>query len=111
MRTASGPLIIIAAVILIAIALDALASAAGAQVHALCGDRAAFVQQLEESYGETRVGVGVDRSGPIVEIFANRETGTWTLMITRADGVSCLIAAGDAWHTMAPRPLPSGDPA
>jgi hypothetical protein len=30
----------------------------------------------------------------LVELFASPETGSWTILVTRPDGVTCLLAAG-----------------
>jgi len=41
--------------------------------------------------------MGVSTNGSLVELYTS-ENGTWTLMLTRPDGVSCLIAAGQNWE-------------
>lgn len=56
-----------------------------------------MVRHLAERYGETRRGVGI-MSGAVTEVFASAETGTWTIIVTRPDGVSCAVAAGEAWQ-------------
>ena len=37
-----------------------------------------------------------------MELFANPETGTWTFVLTRADGSACGLASGDGLETLAP---------
>ncbi len=64
-----------------------------------CGERSAIVQRLENNYGEARTGAGLsDGNSSMIEIFASEETGTWTILVTRPDGQSCLVAAGDNWQ-------------
>lgn len=88
-----------------AILAAALALSAGAaQAQQPCGPRAEIVAQLEQKYGETRRGVGLQNRGAVTEVFASAETGTWTIMVTRPDGVSCLIGAGEAWLDERPAP-------
>ena len=62
-----------------------------------CAPRAAIVAQLERKYGETRRGAGLQNRGAVTEVFASAATGTWTIIVTRPDGVSCAVAAGEAW--------------
>jgi hypothetical protein len=35
----------------------------------------------------------------VVEVFASK-AGTWTIVLTDANGLACLAAAGDAWQVM-----------
>lgn len=60
---------------------------------------------LHERYGEAQQFFGLSGSA-VLEMWANRETGSWTLISTSPNGVSCLIAAGEAFQ-----PVPQGDPA
>lgn len=62
-----------------------------------CAPRAAIIAQLEKKYGETRRGAGLQNRGAVTEVFASAATGTWTIIVTRPDGVSCAVAAGEAW--------------
>ncbi|SDZ78049.1 hypothetical protein [Rubrimonas cliftonensis] len=62
-----------------------------------CAPRDQIVTQLEKKYGETRRGAGLQNRGSVTEVFASSETGTWTILVTRPDGVSCAVAAGEAW--------------
>ncbi|MFN3614512.1 MAG: hypothetical protein ACK4WC_08130, partial [Rubrimonas sp.] len=49
-------------------------------------------------YGETRRAAGLQNRGSVTEIFASEKTGTWTIIVTRPDGVACAVAAGEAWQ-------------
>ncbi|WP_170369775.1 hypothetical protein [Ruegeria arenilitoris] len=66
-----------------------------------CAPRPDVLQRLAETYGETRRGIGMARQGAVMEIFASDETGTWTITVTLLDGMTCLIAAGEAYEVMA----------
>lgn len=98
MRTASGPLVIIAAVILLAAIFDMLASAAEAQpARTRCGERAAIVAKLSEGYGERQRESRVNDKGTIVYEFWASRRGSWTLLMTTTRGVSWLVATGGGW--------------
>ena len=75
---------------------------------AACGPRAQVTEHLAQRFGETRRGAGLVSARQIFEIWRSDETGSWTILMTRADGVSCIVAAGSAWHNASPR-IVSGD--
>lgn len=73
-----------------------------------CADRDRIVERLATGYGETRQTVGIGSDNTLVEVFASLDTGTWTIVITRAGGPSCLVASGQAYQVMADA-LPNTD--
>ena len=72
-----------------------------------CGDREKIVAHLAETYGEGRVSVGLAENGAMVETFASPETGSWTLLMTSPQGLTCLLAAGESFETVS-EAVPSG---
>jgi len=78
---------------------------AGAQV---CGDRGDMVQKLNIDYGETRKSMGLTENNHIIEIYASEETGSWTILTTSPQGLTCLMSAGDAYQQDPPVQL--GEP-
>lgn len=82
------------------LALVAAALIAGpAHAQSVCGSRESIIRQLETKYGETRRSLGVQQGRGVLEVYASSETGTWTIIITNPRGISCLIAAGEAFET------------
>ena len=77
-----------------------LGSAADAQ-NRNCGPRSAVIERLAQSYGETRQSIGLAANNAVVEVFASGETGTWTITVTTAAGLTCLVAAGRNFETLA----------
>lgn len=73
-----------------------------------CADHAMIVERLASGYGETRQSIGIGSDNTVVEVFASLETGTWTIVVTRAGGPSCLVASGEAFQVMA-EALPNTD--
>ena len=80
--------------------LGALATPAVAQ-SAVCGERSAIIDRLQSKYGETRLGLGVGRENGVVEIYTSETTGSWTILMTLPTGMTCLMAAGEAWEDVA----------
>ena len=40
-----------------------------------------------------------------MEVYASEKTGSWTILLTKPDGVACLVASGGMWEPHAgPRP-------
>jgi hypothetical protein len=71
--------------------------AALAQNLAQCLPHKDAVVKLDRTYGERQIGFGLSQHGEsVVELFVS-ESGTWTVLITRTDGLSCIAAAGDNW--------------
>lgn len=83
----------------------AMAAPAGAQgpTGPPCAPRDEVVALLHQRFGEAVVGRGLSAGGSLVEVYASGG-GTWTIVATRPAGVSCLIAAGDAWDGAVPPP-------
>ena len=77
--------------------------APGAEAQAICGQRAAIVDQLETKYGETRRSIGFQQGRGVVETWANDDTGTWSIVVTNPQGITCLLAAGEAFESEAIR--------
>lgn len=63
-----------------------------------CGTRDSVIAKLNNKYGETRRGVGLAGSTMIFEVWA-LEGGTWTILRTTPNGLTCVMAVGDNWHT------------
>lgn len=75
-----------------------------------CAERQVVVERLAEGYGETRQALGLGANNAVVEIFANPETGTWTITVTMPNGMTCLVASGQAFERMDEALVPTGVP-
>lgn len=76
-----------------------------------CAERAIVLQELDATYHETRRAVGIAGTRVVMEMFASSTTGTWTLIATNADGVTCLVTSGTGFELVTEDLTPSGDPA
>ncbi len=87
------------------------ASLAHAQGTRNCAPRDAVVERLANHFGETRQSMGLGSNNAVMEVFASLETGSWTITVTLASGITCLVASGQAFEEMAEALPPQGDPA
>lgn len=58
-----------------------------------CGPTIAAIESLSTQFGEGYRSGGL-ADGVLVQMFANPNTGTWTVLATDPRGFSCVIAAG-----------------
>lgn len=73
-----------------------------------CGDRTQVLNRLAEGYGETRQSLGLGSNNAVIEVFASEETGTWTITVTLPNGMTCLIASGQAYEETDDELQPTG---
>jgi len=76
-----------------------IAPASGANAQQACGKRTDVVHSLGDKYKETTTAVGLVNNGMLIEILTSK-TGSWTLLMTRTNGVACVMAAGEAWEAV-----------
>ncbi|MEM6617938.1 MAG: hypothetical protein AAF761_04855 [Pseudomonadota bacterium] len=82
-----------------------LAAPALAQGNGTCGPRDEFVQQLENRFMETSKGVGLASADQVVEFWSSEENGTFSILITYPNGVSCMMASGQNWTDLPGEPV------
>ena len=63
-----------------------------------CGQRSDVIQSLMETRGESVVSNGISSEGHIVETLVNKETGTWSIILTKPMLPTCIVADGDNWR-------------
>ena len=71
-----------------------------------CAERNNIVKTLDSQYEETPRAIGLVSKEAVLEVFVS-ETGTWTVVVTNPQGVSCVLAAGQSWEEI---PLASNQP-
>ena len=80
-----------------------------AQAQQFCADRSTITHRLKSNYGEAFAGGGVRNADTVFEVWMSEEKGTWTILMTLADGRSCVMAAGTDWLDRRPT-TPAGIP-
>lgn len=96
--------------LMLAIASSA-ASGLAAQSARNCAPRELVIDRLAQGYGETRQSMGLGANNMVIEVFASTETGTWTITVTQPNGITCLVASGQAFEEMAEALPAQGDDA
>jgi hypothetical protein len=84
--------------VVVGLALLAWTPHAQAEGRQACAQRDKVIKKLEEKFGETLRSLGMHEDKAVIEIYSSEKTGTWTILVTRPDGTSCLLAAGQRWE-------------
>lgn len=82
------------------VALVMATNIATAQARNMCAERGVVLKKLTGQYGETRRSMGLAANNSIVELHASDDTGSWTITVTRANGITCLVAAGSSFEAV-----------
>jgi hypothetical protein len=61
---------------------------------------------LAREYTETPVAAGLAQTGKLLQVFAAKDGSSWTVVLTRPDGMSCIVAAGRHWQAETPKDGP-----
>lgn len=72
--------------------------AVAADPAAVCGPRQEIMKQLSKSFLEAPTAIGVTSTGELLQVLANPDRSTWTIVVSRPDGLSCIVAAGADWQ-------------
>jgi hypothetical protein len=62
-----------------------------------CGSKTEMLEILTKTYGEREVAHGIANTGALAQVFVGPK-GTWTIVATSPNGMSCLIGAGQDWE-------------
>ena len=71
-----------------------------------CGERRSVIDHLAERYGERAAGVFVRHDGSALELLLDRRDGSWTILLSRPSGRSCVIGAGQPRRVPAAKSKP-----
>lgn len=83
--------------IFLASAVTLLATLPAAVSAETCAQREKLVTMLTAKHGESLAGRGLRDESALFEVWRSPETGSWTIIRTRADGTACIMAAGTHW--------------
>lgn len=95
---------LVAGLAMLAVLVTPLASAQGAQgdeitqgskITRVCLDRAQMLDTLITEYGEQLSEVHAIKGKGLMEFHVSPRFGTWTAILTKADGISCVLAVGE----------------
>ncbi len=57
-----------------------------------------MIRLLSKKYQEAPVASGITNQGSLVEVLTDARGGTWTIIITSPQGMSCLVFSGESWR-------------
>ena len=63
-----------------------------------CLQRTAVIERLEAASGERPAHAGLASNGALLEVTVSPD-GSWTILLSFPDGLSCPLAAGEAWRS------------
>lgn len=98
-------------IFLVPLGLAALAQAPALAQGGQCGPRDAVVSHLATKYSETRRSVGLAANNTVMEVYASAETGSWTITVTTAQGMTCMVASGQNFQPVQEELPAMGSPA
>ena len=76
-----------------------------------CAPRDTVIERLQEKYSEQLTSGGLaygSAKQSVVEIWSSEKTGTFTMLLTSPEGVSCVVAVGTNFFTKEPMELAEG---
>ena len=88
-----------------AIAMASISSAAAMEIR--CAKHQQMVGLLTKKFSEAPLAMGTVNQDRFMQLFVS-EAGSWTILVTKADGEACILAAGENWERLA---VKSRDPA
>ena len=68
-----------------------------------CNSHETVVSILWKKWGEKSISVGVTSNGRLLEVFVNKSTGSWSVVITWSRGHSRVTESG--WNWRGPIPI------
>ena len=92
----AGRMAAVTAAALSGIAASVIAAPARAE-SANCAPRDVVVDRLNMTYGEVFQGGGLQNDEAVFEVWISEADRTWTILMTRTDGMACIMAAGTDW--------------
>ena len=78
-------------------------SPAGSPPQVACGPHAAVDAQLTSRHGERPIALGVSAAGWMMQLYGGPPGGSWTIVLTRPDGLACLLDHGTGIDLVAPK--------
>ena len=80
-----------------------LHTAATVKAQPVCMPHDDFRLELHRNFSEAPVAIAIANNGALIELYAKRDRSSWTLMMTRPGGTSCVLAAGEDWNDLRKR--------
>ncbi len=69
----------------------------------VCMPHDEFRVELHTNFSETPVAIAIANNGALIELYAKRDKSSWTLVMTRPSGLSCVLVAGEELNELPTR--------
>jgi len=80
-----------------------LHTAAAVKAQPVCMPHDDFRVELQRNFSEAPVAIAIANNGALIELYAKRDKSSWTLIMTRPGGLSCVLVAGEEWNDLRKR--------
>ena len=70
-----------------------------AQAQQQCAPREQLVKVLNAKFQENQRAMGLINERAMMEVYISPR-GTWTMVVTNENGVTCVLASGEAWDEL-----------
>ncbi len=77
-----------------------LHTAATVKAQPVCMPHDDFRVELQRNFSEAPVAIAIANNGALIELYAKRDKSSWTLVMTRPGGLSCVLVAGEEWNDL-----------
>ncbi|WP_170481131.1 hypothetical protein [Ruegeria arenilitoris] len=78
-----------------------------------CAEREHLITKLQNSYSEKLAFGGLQKTRgaqSVMEVWTSEETGSYTVLVTHANGISCIVAVGTDFFEATSKETPDGIP-
>ena len=94
--------------ILVALVLTLCGTGLAQAAQSRCAPHADMLSVLAKQYGETPQAIGLIGGNTVLEVLSSK-AGSFTILVTQANGMACIVAAGQDFEEV-PDHLASLDP-
>ena len=70
-----------------------------------CYSAPEVAKQLANKYKEAPIAFGLQSNGNLLQVYASEAKGSWTVVSTSPNGMSCIVAAGKQWERKPEGPM------
>ena len=78
-----------------------------------CAERDHIITKLQDSYSEELAFGGLQKTRgaqSVMEVWTSKETGSYTVLVTRPNGISCIVSVGTDFFEAIPKIKAEGTP-
>lgn len=79
-----------------------------AAAQSACATRARVTEKLHTVFDESLSAAGLQSATSVIEVWSSEKSGSWTIISSRADGISCVLASGTNWYQVGLKPKMRG---